>query len=191
MEPDPPRHPHRPFTSGILCSHIHQALRSGRGGCRGPAGGSSSGIGGRSWAEGKIPNRTPPSRASPRCGVLNASPDAWRRTRSRRRSCSVSLGYIWFVANVHILVQLYWQYFLQPPPPSPGVVFTRPRPSPGPPVAHLLLGSVPAGSFLQAAYEEGERHGQDDDAAHHRSQHGHSEAAVLGPGDRCGAKVKS
>lgn len=68
---------------------------------------------------------------------------------------------------------------------------TRPWPSPGSPVADLLLGSVPAGSFLQAAYEEGERHGQDDDAAHHRCQHGHSEATVLWPGDGCRAKVKS
>lgn len=71
------------------------------------------------------------------------------------------------------------------------ITFTRRRPSQGPPVADLLLGSVPAGSILEAAYEEGERHGQDDDAAHHRSQHGHSEAAVLGPGDRCIAKGRS
>lgn len=81
-----------------------------------------------------------------------------------------------------VLVQLYEQQFLISPP--------GPWASPDSPIADLLLGSVPAGPFLQAAYEEGQWHGQDDDAAHNRSQHSHSEAAVLGPGDRCGAKVR-
>lgn len=39
---------------------------------------------------------------------------------------------------------------------------------PAVPAPSLLPGSVPAGSFLQAAYEEGQGHGEDDDAAHHR-----------------------
>lgn len=79
----------RSFTSGNLCSHTRRALRSSRGGCRGPAGGSSSGKGGRSSAEGKIPNRLPPSRASTRCGVPSASRDACRWRSTRRRCCSV------------------------------------------------------------------------------------------------------
>lgn len=35
------------------------------------------------------------------------------------------------------------------------------------PAPSLLLGSVPTGSLLKAADEKGQRHGEDDDAAHH------------------------
>lgn len=60
------------FTSGILCSHIHRGPLSGKGGCLEQDGGSSSGTGGRSWVEGRLPTHPPLSPTSTRCDGLSA-----------------------------------------------------------------------------------------------------------------------
>lgn len=75
------------FTSGILCSHILWVLRSSRGGCRELDGGSSSGRGGRSWEEGKLPTPLLLAQASTRCDGLSASPDAWGGANIISLSC--------------------------------------------------------------------------------------------------------
>lgn len=65
------------FTSGILCSHIHQGLPSGRGGCQEPAEDSSSERDERSWVEGKIPTHPHLSPASIVHDGPSASLCAW------------------------------------------------------------------------------------------------------------------
>lgn len=66
------------LTSGTLCSHIPRAHPSGRGGCREPDGGSSSGRDERSLVEGKTPTRLLLSRASTRPGGQSVSLSAWK-----------------------------------------------------------------------------------------------------------------
>ena len=66
-------------TSGTLCSRIRWVLRSGRGGCQEPGGGSSSARDGRSWGEGTPPTHPLLSPASTRCDGSCASPCAWDR----------------------------------------------------------------------------------------------------------------
>lgn len=56
---------------------------------------------------------------------------------------------------------------------------------PAPPAPALLLGTLSARSLLQAADQEGQGHGEDDDATHNRSQHRHSQPTVLRSGNRC------